>query len=246
MTIPNEFILFAVGMFAGFVNVLAGGGSTLTLPALIFAGLDSATANGTNRIAIFMQNVSGISSFRRHKIKGAKQALKYALFTIPGAIAGAIFSIKITQEWFERILGLIMIGVVITLFQKKKTKDNTILLERKPGILFYIALFGIGFYGGFIQVGVGFIIMATLFHFLDLSLVNVNFNKLIIVLIYTIPALLIFILNDNIDWTLGIFLAIGNMTGAWIAAHVSVKKGDKIIRYVLAIAIVLMAIKLFF
>jgi uncharacterized membrane protein YfcA len=244
MTIPKEIILFAIGLIAGFVNVFAGGGSTLTLPALIFAGLDSAMANGTNRIAILLQNISGISSFKQQKIKGARIALKYALFTIPGAIAGAFFSIKITQDWFERILGIIMIGVVISLFQKRK--ENSAIDENKePGLFFYFSLVAIGFYGGFIQVGIGFIIMAALFHFLQTSLVRVNFYKLIFVFIYTIPTLLIFILNDKVDWGLGLSLAAGNMVGAWIAAHVTVKKGDSFIRYVLAGAIVLMAIKLF-
>jgi len=245
MIIPKEIILFAVGAIAGFVNVFAGGGSTLTLPALIVAGLDAGTANGTNRIAILLQNVSGVSSFKQQKIKGARIALKYALFTIPGAVAGAFFSIKITQDWFERILGIIMIGVVISLFKKRKVNSGTDEIE-EPGFFFYLSLLAIGFYGGFIQVGIGFIIMATLFHFLQTSLVRVNFYKLILVLIYTIPTLLIFILNDKIDWGLGLSLAAGNMLGAWIAAHVTVKKGDSFIRYVLAAAIVLMAVKLFF
>ncbi len=244
MIIPKELILFAIGLVAGFINVFAGGGSTLTLPVLIFAGLDAATANGTNRIAILLQNVSGVSSFKHQKIKGTRIALKYALFTIPGAIAGAFFSIQITQDWFERILGIIMIGVVISLFQKRKHSSGP-EEEKEPGPFFYFSLLAIGFYGGFIQVGIGFIIMATLFHFLQTSLVRVNFYKLIIVLIYTIPTILIFVLNEKINWNFGLSLAAGNMLGAWIAAHVTVKKGDTFIRYVLAGAIILMAIKLF-
>lgn len=244
MTFSNELLLFSVGAVAGFVNVMAGGGSTLTLPVLIFTGLDAATANGTNRIAILLQNVSGISSFRHQKVTGLRKAFIYAVFTIPGAIAGAFFSIQITQEWFERILGIIMIGVIISLFINKKNKKTVKEID-KPGLWFYITLFGIGFYGGFIQVGVGFLLMATLFHFLQTTLVRVNFYKLVIVFVYTIPAILIFMISSKIDWVLGLSLAAGNMSGAWIAARLSVKKGDKIIRYALSVAILLMAIKLF-
>ncbi len=220
---PKEILLFLVGLLAGFVNVFAGGGSTLTLPILIFSGLDTATANGTNRIAIFLQNIAGVSSFKQQKVIGARIALKYALFTIPGAIIGAFYSIKINDLWFQRILGVIMIGVVISLFQKKK-ENTTQQSEKESGFFFYLSLFAIGFYGGFIQVGIGFIIMATLFHFLQTSLVKVNFYKLIIVMIYTIPAIIIFAFNDKIDWVLGLSLAAGNMLGAWVAAHVTVKK----------------------
>ena len=87
--------------------------------------------------------------------------------------------------------------------------------------------------------------MAALFHFLQTSLIRVNFYKLVVVMVYTIPALLIFVVHDKINWTLGLSLAAGNMTGAWIAAHLSVKKGDRIIKYALSVAILMMAIKLF-
>ncbi|MCB0295369.1 MAG: sulfite exporter TauE/SafE family protein, partial [Calditrichaeota bacterium] len=110
--------------------------------------------------------------------------------------------------------------------------------------LIYPAMFGIGFYGGFIQVGVGFLLMAALFHLLRLNLVHVNMHKVFIVLIYTIPALGVFIWSGNVDWLLGISLAAGNSFGGWWAAKLSVRKGDKIIRYVLFVAIILMALKL--
>jgi len=242
--ISKEVILFFVGAFAGFVNVFAGGGSALTLPALIFAGLDTATANGTNRIALILQNISGISSFKNQKVKGFHIAFKYALFTIPGAIAGAIFSIQITHEWFERILAVIMVGIVISLF-KKKTRREYNTENMQPNTFFYISMFLIGFYGGFIQVGVGFLLMASLFHFLQTSLMRVNYYKLIIVLVYMIPAMLVFLVNDKIHWSLGLIMALGNMTGAWIAAHANVKKGDTLIRYILSLAMLIMAIKLF-
>ena len=245
MDISNELILFCVGAMAGFLNVFAGGGSALTLPILIFIGLDTATANGTNRIALILQNVSGISSFKKQKVKGLRIAFKYALYTIPGAIAGAIFSIQITHEWFERILAVIMVGIVISLFKENSFQNKEQVEETNPNIFFYITLFLIGFYGGFIQVGVGFLIMAALFHSLHTSLIRVNFYKLVIILVYMIPAVLIFIMNDKINWTVGLSMAVGNMLGAWIGANINVKKGDKFIRYVLAVAMLIMAIKLF-
>jgi uncharacterized protein len=241
----RELLLFFVGSVAGFVNVSAGGGSALTLPVLIFAGLDTATANGTNRIALILQNISGISSFKNQKITGFNIALKYALFTIPGAVAGAIFSIKITQEWFERILAVIMIAIIFTLFKKQELPNDSSTENKKPGPFFYIAMFLVGFYGGFIQVGVGFILMGALFYFLKTSLIRVNYYKLVIVLVYMIPAMLVFLFNNKINWTLGIIMALGNMTGAWIGAHANVKKGDKFIKYILSVAILFMAIKLF-
>ena len=240
------FLLSLVGFSAGFINIFAGGGSTLTLPALIFAGLDPATANGTNRIALLLQNISAASSFHQQKITGFKRAALFALFTLPGAVAGAFFSVHIPDLWFQRILAVVMMAVIITFFiNPEYGKFSANDESAHPGKLYYVSLLAIGFYGGFIQVGVGFILMAVLYNFLHTSLIRVNFYKIIIVFFYTLPALGVFILNDKINWPAGIAMAAGNVLGAWTAARVHVKKGDVWVRYILAVAILLMAIKLF-
>lgn len=237
-------LLLVVGMMAGFINVVAGGGSSLTLPALIFLGLDSALANGTNRIAILIQNIFAIWGFQQEKLNQFKISLKLALFTLPGAIAGAVIAIRITDLWFERILGVIMIMIVASLFIPKPGNKYDSGAGKQPRWITYPVLFVIGFYGGFIQVGVGFLLMATLFHFARMSLVYVNVHKVFIVLLYTLPAILIFILSGNVNWLLGLTLALGNGFGGWLAARVSVKKGEKFIRYVLAVIIIIMSVKL--
>lgn len=236
-------LLFAVGILAGFMNVMAGGGSTLTLPSLIFLGLDSATANGTNRVAILIQNISAIASFRRRQIHEFKNSFKLGLLTLPGAIVGSLLAVKISDVWFQRILAVVMIGIVVSML----TPAANLRVSRKEvrsRWLIYPAMFGIGFYGGFIQVGVGFLLMASLFYLLHLDLVHVNMHKVFIVLVYTVPALGVFLWSGNIDWLLGFVLAAGNAVGGWWSAHIQVKKGERFIKYVLAVAIIAMSLKL--
>ena len=238
-------LLFVVGSIAGFINVNAGGGSTMTLPTLIFLGLDSTLANGTNRVAILIQNIFAISSFRKQKVHQFSESLKLSYITLPGAIIGALVSIRISDEWFQRILAVVMIGIVVTMFiprTKKTYQDDLSKSEHKW--LIYVVLFFIGFYGGFIQVGVGFLFMAALYHLLKISLVHVNMHKVFIVLIYTIPSLAVFALSGNINWIFGFSLAAGNALGAWFGVKALVKGGEKLIRCVLALAIVIMAGKL--
>lgn len=237
-------LLFGVGTMAGMINVLAGGGSSLTLPALIFLGLDSALANGTNRVAIIMQNIFATASFRQQQVSDFNLSLKLALWTLPGSIIGAIMAVKVSDEWFQNILAIVLIGVIISMFFSPAGKKKFTDVDEESSWLIYPAMFGIGFYGGFIQVGVGFLIMASLFHLLRTSLVYVNMHKVLIVLIYTIPALAIFIWNDKVDWFFGLSLAAGNAFGAWWAARFAVKNGDKIVRYVLVVAIAIMILKL--
>lgn len=236
-------ILFGVGLIAGFINVTAGGGSTLTLPVLIFLGLDSSIANGTNRIAILLQNISAIYSFKQEKYQQFKISIKFALLTLPGAVLGALLAVNLDDVLFQKILGIIMIGIIISmLFSRKKVEEEP--ADKKISLPVYIAMFGIGFYGGFIQVGVGFLLMASLRYLMKLNLVLVNMHKVFIVLVYTIPALIIFIATNNVNWIFGLSLAAGNVLGGWWGAKVSVKKGEGFIKIVLAVAVLIMAIKL--
>ena len=236
-------ILFGVGLIAGFMNVTAGGGSTLTLPALIFLGLDSATANGTNRIAILLQNVSAVYSFKQENYKQFDVSLKLSLLTLPGSILGALLAIKIGDELFQKILAVVMIGIIISMIipTKKIVEENK---TNKISWQTYVAMIFVGFYGGFIQVGIGFILMASLKYLMKLNLVYINMHKVFIVLIYTIPALLVFIVSKNINWFMGIGLAAGNMIGGWWGAKLSVKKGERFIRMFLMAAIFVIALKL--
>jgi uncharacterized membrane protein YfcA len=245
MDIGHIALLFVVGTAAGFINVNAGGGSSISVPILIFIGLDAAVANGTNRIAILIQNISAVASFHKKKFHDYKMSFKLSLFTLPGAIAGAVAATIVSNILFQRILGVVLIFIVISMFFSRSYKDIADRQNTRPHWLIYPALLGIGFFGGFLQVGVGFLFMATLYHFLSLNLVRVNMHKVFIIMIYTIPALLIFILSGNVLWEFGLALAAGTAFGGWWGAQVSVKGGEKAIRIILAIAIVIMAFRLF-
>jgi len=238
-------LLFLVGTIAGFINIMAGGGSSITLPILIFLGLDSALANGTNRIAIFIQSISAIISFKQEQFHQFKLSLKLSLLTLPGAIIGTIVAVKIRDELFQKILAIVIMGIVLTILFPRLNKNVKIEEDSSYNSwLLYPALFGIGFYGGFIQVGVGFIIMALLLHIMKLDLVRVNMHKVFIVFVYTVPSITIFMLTGNVKWSYGLMLAAGNATGAWWSAKLSVRKGEKVIRIVLLVAMLIMALKL--
>jgi len=236
-------ILFAVGAVAAFINVNAGGGSSLTLPALIFLGLDPTVANGTNRVAILFQNISAVQSFKQEKFFEIKNSLILSALTLPGAIAGAIIAVKISNELFEKILGVIMILIIITMLLPKKKTEKTnsdFTIDWKIALSMLI----VGFYGAFIQVGVGFLLMASFQYLMKLDLIRVNMHKVFVVFIFTIPALLVFMITDNINWYYGLTLSAGNIFGGWWGAKLSVKKGEKLIKFVLIIAILIMALKL--
>lgn len=239
-------LLIFTGLAAGFINVMVAGGSSLSLPALIFLGLTPTEANGTNRVAILIQNIAAVTSFKKEKYEQFNISLKLALFTVPGGLLGALLAIEIGDDLFQKILGVVLILVAISMLipTSKKSKvvegsSNTISIKG------YLAMIVAGFYGGFIQVGVGFILMAGIRWGLQTNLIRVNMHKVFIVLVYTIPAFLVFAISDNINYVYGIILAFGNAIGGWWAAKVQVKKGENVIKIFIIIVIVLMSLKLF-
>ena len=240
-------LILVTGVFAGFLNTVAGGGSLLTLPVLIFLGLPSATANGTNRIAVFVQNASGIMGFRS---KGVSDFGYGALLTLPalvGAWFGAQVAVEMDEVIFKRVLAGIMLAVLfVTLFSPtKKLQGGTENLSPSRKIIGMLVFFFIGVYGGFIQAGVGFIIIAALTLTNGFDLVRTNAIKVFVIFFYTIIALIVFVWNGNVNWYLGLTLAVGNATGAWIGSRWAVAKGDKWIRVVLVVTVLAFAIRLF-
>jgi len=237
-------ILFGVGLIAGFINVNAGGGSSLTLPTLIFLGLDSALANGTNRVALLIQNVAAVQSFKKENYSQFGLSFKLALFTLPGAIAGAVLAVNIDDLLFKKILAVVLIVIVISMLFHKKRSGNENNAKGIVTRIGYLSMFGIGFYGGFLQVGVGFLFMAALNYLMKFDLIVTNMHKVFIILIYTVPALIIFAITNNVNWLFGVTLGIGNAIGGWWGVKLSLKKGEKFIRLVLVAAILIMAVKL--
>ena len=243
-------LILVTGVFAGFLNTVAGGGSLLTLPVLIdpvLFNLPHATANGTNRVAIFVQNASGIMGFRR---KGVSDFGYSALLTLPalvGAWLGAKIAVEMNETVFNRVLAGIMLAVLLlTIFNPtKKLQSETANLSIARKIIGMVVFFFVGIYGGFIQAGAGFIIIAALTLTNGFDLVRTNAIKLFVVFFYTVIALFVFIKSGNVQWGLGLTLAVGNATGAWIGSHWAVDKGDKWIRVVLVVAVLAFAIRLF-
>lgn len=240
--IPFALLLFAVGILAGILNVMAGGGSAITLPILIFLGLDSPLANGTNRLAVFIQCIATVISFRREKYSDLRTSMKLAACALPGALAGALLAVRMDGVLFQKVLGLFILVIVATVFfpQPATTGKG----NRRHGWLIYPVMVGIGFIGGLHQVGIGFFMIAALRHLMGLDLVRINMHKAAVFFIYSVPAMVVFAATGNIDWTLGLSLAAGNALGGWWAAKISVRRGEKVIRIVLIIAMVIMAVKL--
>ncbi|NOZ45906.1 MAG: sulfite exporter TauE/SafE family protein [Chlorobi bacterium] len=238
--------IIAVGLFAGFINTLAGSGSLLTLPLLIFLGLPANVANGTNRIAILLQNIVAVSSFKQQKAINFKENIWITIPAIIGSLIGANLAINLNEDIMKKTIGGLLVFMFFIILYKpdRWIKGKAGLMKSKPSIIQIIVFFCIGLYGGFIQAGVGFFLLAGLVLSTGFDLVKANAVKLLIVLAYTPFALAVFMYNNQINYKIGLILAIGNMAGAFIASRLAVSWGPKFVRYILLIIVFIAALKL--
>jgi hypothetical protein len=241
-------LLIVVGIAGGFVNVLAGGGSLLTVPVMIFLGLPGPVANGTNRIGILAQSIVSIVTFTRRGFSEFKLSLSLSACAIPGAVAGALLGVHLDGVWFNRAVALIMIGVLLVMqFDKGSVRQSADYQPTRRQLIYgHVLMLGAGFWGGIIQLGVGFILMPILNRVMGLDLVRTNMHKVFIVATYTVVALLIFASQVELLWLVGIVLAAGNAIGGYLGAHFSITKGERMIRLVLNLVLVAFIIKLLF
>lgn len=239
-------LVLLAGGVAGFVNTVAGGGSLLTLPALVLLGLPATVANGTNRVAILLQCVVGWRTFRARGVGDTRRVLQLALPTVFGYLAGALIATRLSPAAFTRVIGLVLLMMVgVLLSGPKRWLTGPRAAGPAPpawrSMLIFVAL---GVYGGFIQAGIGYFLLAALVLHERHDLVAANALKVGIVLACTGPALVVFAIHGQVDWVAGLVLACGNMTGALIGARMAVEKGSPWILRILMLAITASAVKL--
>lgn len=238
-----------VGLVAGIINTLAAGGSLLTLPLLIIPlGIPSTNANAINRIAILLQNIVGVRKFQKKQVLDLKQDYKLAIPALIGSALGAYIATRISAPAMDVAIGVVMLVMFLLVLLNPsswvKGKDGS---SPVPAWVQYIIFFFIGIYGGFIQAGVGFFLLTGLVLGCGCDLVKANGIKVLIILFYTPIALTLFIVSGLLTWEyvlIGLFLAAGNMLGAYIGVNMAVKWGAGFLRYMLLVAIFIASLRL--
>lgn len=241
--LTDYLVLFGAGIFAGTLNVLAGGGSFLTLPVLILLGLPPTVANGTNRVGIIFQNIGAVWGFRRRGVLDWRWTARILAPACAGAVVGTSLALIIGDEAFRKVLAFLMVAVTLwTLWDPLSRIEG----GRPPGALFIgSAFFVAGIYGGFVQAGVGFLVLAAT-TMAGFDLVKGNAIKVFCILVFTVLSLAIFAWNGQVEWGVGLVLAAGTIIGGQIGVHLTVLKGHSWVRGVVTITVLALAVKLWF
>ena len=237
-------LLFAAGLLAGVINVVAGGGSFLTIPILIFLGLPPNAANHTNRIGIVLQNIGAVWGFRRHQVLSWRWLPRAALPATLGAGLGAWLALVVSDSAFQRILALFMVVVSLwTLWDpagRRRARGD--LTAANPWVVAAL-FFAVGIYGGFIQAGVGFFLLAAA-TMAGLDLVRGNAVKVLCALSFTTLALALFAWRGEVYWPAGLSLGAGTLLGGQLGVHLTVLKGHRWIRGVVTVTVLIFALRL--
>lgn len=234
--------LYAAGVAAGFINAIAGGGSAITLPILTEL-VGASVANGTNRVAILVANIAAITGFEKDKKVPWPWVRRLAPYLIVGAVAGAWLATQLSADAMRRVFAVVIVFVALSVLIKPNRwlEEAEAKLSPIGAALVFLA---IGFYGGFVQAGVGFLLLFGLVMGSGLDLVKGNAAKVALIASYTWIALVVFVVAGQVDLGLGLVLAAGNSTGAYAAARLAVKKGAPWVRWLLIVAALAAAIRL--
>ncbi|NOX63810.1 MAG: sulfite exporter TauE/SafE family protein [Chloroflexi bacterium] len=235
------------GAAAGFVNTLAGSGSAITLPLLVFLGLPANVANGTNRIGVLMQTSVSSSTFYRAGLTDAKSALKLLAPTVLGALVGAAIAVDLNEQNMRRAIGaMLVLTFFLLILRPQRWLKGRPEGARPVAIRDLFIFFLIGIYGGFIQAGVGIFLLVALVMDIGYDLVKANAIKPVLVFVFNVFALVVFMWNGQVNWILGLLLGVGNIAGAWTAARMAIKPGAQVWVYrFLLVVVVFSAVRMF-
>lgn len=236
--------LVLAGFVAGIVNTIAGGGSFLTLPALLFFGLEPKIANATNRIAILFSTASATATFHRHGHWDQAATVRLAVPTLIGVPIGGWLAIALPPETFKSLFGILFLAMAALLAANPKRfleENHTASLSPRWR---YPAFFAIGVYVGFIQAGMGILLLIAMSFLCEFTLVQSNAIKNSIGFIVTLAGATIFAVYGLIDWVPGLVMAVGNVTGGFVGAKLAIKKGNRWVFVILIIVMVATGIKL--
>lgn len=237
MSVGSGVLIFFGGIVAGVINAMAGGGSLLTVPLLSLAGVEGLSANGTNRIAVLVQSTASARGYVSKRVEAWSDTRRVLPWMLAGGLAGASVVSQLDDELFERIFGVLMIPLLVLVLWKPAARTAD---DPWPTWVTAVVFFAVGVYAGAIQAGVGLILLLVLAR-AGYDLVTANLIKSYVIVAVSAVACAIFVWQGQVEWGPALVLSAGMGIGGFAGAHIAVEGGEKVIKPVLAVAVVLLA-----
>lgn len=246
-------LLALAGLAGGWVNSFAGAGSLLTLPALVFTGLDASAANATNRIAVLVQSAAAVVAYERSGVRATRAAVTLALPAMVTAALGAWLATLLSADAIRLCIAAAMLVMLPLSFVRPRRRAAVAEAEAGPAprspvtvtAPMLVAFAAVGLYGGFLQAGVGIVILLALSLGWGVDLITANGVKVLVVLALTVVALTTFALSRaTIDLGRGAILAVATAIGGYVGARTAARRGERLVRWGVVVAVVASVVKL--
>jgi uncharacterized protein len=242
-------IVLLVGLFAGFINVIVGSGSSITIPILIFLGLPPHMAIGTNRFAMLFNNFTGAVRYHQKKKLNLKIAILFSVFAAVGAVIGALFVLQTKPTLLKQIIAFILVAeAIIIIFSGNKLglKEHLIEFTKKHYVIGCTFGFLVGLYGGFIGMAMTSILIFLLVVLFSFKFIESAAIAKVITFVISLFATIIFLANLKVDILIGVVLTVAYVIGAYVGVNSAIKMGDPRVKTLFILVVISSAIKLLF
>lgn len=247
MPLIDVTLLFAGGLLAGFINVMAGGAGFMTFPLLVAAGLTEIEANASNFVAVLPANVVGAAVYRR-ELASVRQHLALRLFlAIAGGIAGSLILIATGQAAFRTAIPWLLLFATLSFalgpWIKGKLERDFAFDGRRWMWLSFVFEFLVFVYGGYFGLGMGIIMFAIYSIFSQMSIHQANAIRNVTITAMTIVSILIFAQAGVIRWLPSLIMMSGAVVGGYATARIALRVPPAYVRNgILAWAVCLTAL----
>ncbi|MFT5722156.1 MAG: putative membrane protein YfcA [Motiliproteus sp.] len=236
--------MFGVGLLAGFIDAIAGGGGLISLPALLFAGLTPAQALATNKLQGTFGSFSSSVYFIRRGLVDLRSMAWMLGCTFVGAALGALLIQQIDPGFLTAVIPILLILIALYFWLSPQVGEEDVQQRISP-LTFALSIgFGVGFYDGFFGPGAGSFYAIGFVSLMGYGLTKATAHTKVLNFTSNVAALLFFILGGQVVWTLGLVMAGGQLIGGRLGATLVVLKGAALIRPLVVILCILMSVKL--
>lgn len=237
-------IVIVAGLAGGFLGGQVGSGALITLPALLFIGLEPSVAIATNILSAWLTNFSAGFEYWRHQKIDFAHVVPFSLLSFVGAIIGARLVVSIDEMLLSYIIAGLFILLLVVLFRQPHEPHGTDGGWRLA--LGYVLVFMLGIYGGFFTVGVTTFLLFLYTLLLKKSLLHAAADAVAVTSVMLVGALVVFVLKGTIVYTLALPLAAGAVVGALVGARTALRFGSSWLRPLAAVIVVLIVVQLIF
>ena len=239
MLAPIEWLVLAAGFLAGAMNSIAGGGTMLTFPALLAAGLPPVLANTTSTVALWFGMPGSVWAFRRRLREVRSWILPLGIISLLGGLGGALLLIQLPDSIFEAAVPWLILGATalflangpIRRWAFAHASDHEPEKPPRWGLAFQS---GVAIYGGYFGAGIGIMMLAGLGLLGIRDLNRMNALKNLLALLCNSAAMLFFLISGSFDLRLAAILLVGSVPGYFLGAHFAQRVPAKVVRFIVA------------